>query len=286
MSDMLQETIADRPVFIVGAPRSGTSWVQRILLSDPAVCGGQESHFFSVFGAVLQSFDKHQTLGRNVGLPSYWHESDLLDEMRRMWRKTVAPLIESRRDARLLVEKTPDHAMVLKEILELLPEARVIHVVRDSRAVVASLLAAGQTWGSHWAPKNARDAAVLWYRYTRAALAAGRALRCDQYLMIHYEDLLKNGPAEIRRLFDFLGIAISDQSIGQLAEAQKFVQQRDSGSPIPVVHGSSREPEGFFRKGTADSWREDLTAFQKLTVWRYTHKLMHELGYTWRGRED
>jgi len=285
MDDVSRDAIADRPVFIVGAPRSGTSWVQRILLSDPGIRGGQESHFFNVFGSVLQAFDKHQTLGRNVGLPSYWNQSELFEEMRTMWRKTVAPVIEPRPGARLLVEKTPDHAMVLNEIRELFPDAKVIHVVRDSRAVTASLLAAGKTWGSRWAPKNARDAAVLWYRYNRSALSARRSLRSGQYLMIHYEDLLNDGPAEIKRLFDFVGITKSVESLRQLAENQKFSLQRDSAAPIPVVHGPSREPEGFFRKGTADSWREDLTAFQKVTVWRYTRKMMHELGYSWRGRK-
>ncbi len=40
--------------------------------------------------------------------------------------------------------------MLLPEILQLLPDAKVIHIVRDSRAVVASLLAASQGWGSEW----------------------------------------------------------------------------------------------------------------------------------------
>src|SRR5687768_17973655 len=44
----------DAPVFVIGSPRSGTTWVQRLLVAHPAVCGGQESHFFAAFGPPLR----------------------------------------------------------------------------------------------------------------------------------------------------------------------------------------------------------------------------------------
>src|SRR5947208_10995760 len=40
-------------VFIVGAQRSGTTWLQRLLASHPAIAGGQESHLFSGYLAPL-----------------------------------------------------------------------------------------------------------------------------------------------------------------------------------------------------------------------------------------
>ncbi len=285
MDDSAPNDIASRPVFIVGAPRSGTSWVQRLLLSDSAICGGQESHFFNVFGVVLRSFDYHKKIGRNVGLPSYWDKSQLQNEILTLWLKTVAPIIDRYPHARYLIEKTPDHAMVLDEILQMLPQARVIHVVRDSRSVAASLLAASQDWGSQWAPKSARDAALLWYRYSRQVLKARGKMRPDQYMMVRYEDLLRDGPGECKRLFDFIGIDKSPQSLAELIENQKFSRQKESAVPIPVVRGSSAEPKGFFRNGTADSWRKDLSLWQKIVVWRYTRKLMQQLGYNWNGRD-
>lgn len=281
----INESIALTPVLIVGPPRSGTSWVQRILLSDPRVCGGQETHFFSVFGPVLFSFYAHQKLGRNVGLPSYWSEQQWQDEIRSLWIKTITPIIEAVPDAQVLVEKTPDHAMALPEILRLLPGSKVIHVVRDSRAVTASLLAASQGWGSGWAPRGAREASIMWYRYTRAALAAGRQMGPGQYLLVRYEDLQRDGPAEAGRLFKFIGLDKSHQSLRELIDQQAFSRQKACASPIPVVQGNALEPDGFFRKGTVNSWREDLTFRQKLVVWRYTRKLMRQLGYSWGGRD-
>jgi hypothetical protein len=275
-------SIALNPVFIVGAPRSGTSWVQRLLLSDPAVCGGQETHFFSVFGLVIDSFHAHQKLGRNVGLPSYWTEAALQDEIRSLWERTVLPVIRGHSNPRVLVEKTPDHAIALPAILRLIPNAKVIHVVRDSRAVVASMLAASRGWGSGWAPSTAAAASIMWFRYNRAALAASTRMSHGQYLRVRYEDLLLDGLAQVHRLFDFIGIEKSEQNLAELVLKNQFAAQGNLGSPIPVVIGEPTEPEGFFRKGKIDSWRDDLSFGQKLVVWRYTRRLMRELGYSWR----
>jgi Sulfotransferase family len=283
--DVAPDALAMHPVFIVGAPRSGTSWIQRLLLCEPTICGGQETHFFSVFSQVLWSYDSHRKLGRNVGLPCYWDKQELLQQIRDLWQTTVMPVIQACPRAELLIEKTPDHATVLPEILQLLPRARVIHVVRDSRSVVASLLAANKDWGSAWAPGAARDAAILWYRYVRQAMTATEKMHPEQYIMVRYEDLMHDGLAQTKRLFDFLGIYKSTKDLEQFIEKQQFTRQKNDASLIPVVRGSPTEPAGFFRKGTVDSWRSDLSLCQKAIVWRYTHKLMHELGYNWYGRD-
>ena len=42
-----------RPLFIVGAPRSGTTWVQRLLTAHPRIVGGTESHLFNALSALV-----------------------------------------------------------------------------------------------------------------------------------------------------------------------------------------------------------------------------------------
>jgi hypothetical protein len=279
--------IIGRPIFVVGAPRSGTTWVQRLLLSSPAICGGQETHFFNSFAGVLDAYQQSQHLGRRVGLCAFWDEPALIDEIRRLWRKTVEPLVTSATDAKVLVEKTPDHAIVLPQIFKCLPDAKVIHVIRDSRSVVASLIAASNDWGSFWAPSSARKAAILWYNYVRLASNFGRTLPPDRYMEVFYEDLMADTVSQATRLFKFAGVAYSNEQIIEAVEAQKFdVQKRTSGTPIPVVKpgDSSTEPAGFFRKGQIDSWRSELSLTQKMVVWRFTRKLMAEFGYSWSGR--
>src|SRR5438309_11133399 len=110
------EQVLLRPLFIVGAPRSGTTWVQRLLLSHPAIRGGQESNFFCAFGPILHMYKFGEQPGRLAGLPNYWTESALTEEIAALWRKTMLPFVAPAADrspASLLVEKTPGHALVL-----------------------------------------------------------------------------------------------------------------------------------------------------------------------------
>jgi hypothetical protein len=91
---------------------------------------------------------------------------------------------------------------------------------------------------------------------------------------------------QAKRLFDFIGISKPTDALEKIVREHDFTQQAEQAWPIPVVHGNAVEPPGFFRKGKIDSWREELSLGQKLTVWRFTWRLMHELGYSWSGRND
>ena len=281
------DVLCRRPVLIVGSPRGGTTWVQRILLSDPRVCGGQETHFFNSFWPVLDVVRAGLQSTRGVGMLGHWSPPELLEAIYQIWRRTVGPfVVAGPPTAEVLVEKTPDHATVLRAALTLLPEARVVHVIRDSRAVAASLLAAAAGWGKSWAPDTATKAAVVWQRYTKAAMDVGRQLPADRYTEVYYEDLVADPQFQVARLFAFAGLPLSPDAAAAIAESQQFDRQKESGgSALPSVQqAAAPEPAGFFRKGKPDAWRTDLTLSQKLTVWRYTRKLMGDLGYTWAGR--
>ena len=66
------------------------------------------------------------------------------------------------------MEKTPSHALCISEIKRLLPQSRIIHILRDPRDVVTSLLAVSRSWGAAWAPKRATAAAALWADHVTA----------------------------------------------------------------------------------------------------------------------
>lgn len=285
--------ILDKPVFIVGVPRSGTTWVQRILLAHPQVCSAQESHFFKSFAPVLRSFRRGKRSHRRAGLYWYWDEADFDRELTTLWYKTMDPIVRKHTQATILVEKTPDHGMFISEIARLLPNARFINAIRDSRAVVASLLAASrEEWGKRWAPKTAIAAAQMWQYHLQAARRQGRELPSHSYREVFYEDLLADTPGQAKALFDFIGLAVSEEELNAIENKLSFsslssVSQASAASEAPEAAQKPLppEPKGFFRKGKADSWKNDLSPWQKLVIWRQTQELMRECGYSWRGRE-
>jgi LPS sulfotransferase NodH len=279
-----EQSIIEAPIFIIGSPRSGTTWLQRLLLSHPEICGGQETHFFSSIAAsALRLYKIQQQDLRKVGLPCYWSEADLRAEIFSLWQKTVVGLVRSSPNAKYLLEKTPDHARFMDVILEVLPKARFIHLIRDSRSVVSSLLAANNSEWGKWAPNTPKKAAVTWFLTVREAVNFGSQLPPDQYYELRYEDLKTNTQEELEKVFNFLKIPIQLEELKQFIQDQDFKNQRNSGGTALAATtgqpGESKEPEGFFRKGELDSWKKDLSLLDKLIVWRFTRKLMRQCGY-------
>lgn len=285
------EITLSSPVLIVGAPRSGTTWIQRLLIAHRQVCGGQESHFFNAFAPVLNYVVPRSPTKRNVGLGSYVTRTRMIEIIQSIWCELMSPVLAAKPSARVLVEKTPDHAHHLKRIFELFPAARCIHVIRDSRAVVASMLAASQTeWGRDWAPADVESAADKWKRSVRDARFAAAQFSGDQYIEAHYEDALTNPFGETSRLLNFIGVDASTREIEEIVAEQTFENQKQSGgSPLFVggenasVPRDSFEPNGFFNTGRRDAWKESLNFLQKRKVWKITGKLMQELGYDLEG---
>ncbi|MCP3903973.1 MAG: sulfotransferase [Planctomycetes bacterium] len=279
------ERLASKPILIVGAPRSGTTWVQRLLLGDPRCCGSQESHFFVTFGRVLGDFDDKAGRARPHGLACYWKRADLVAELRRLWGRSVGTLIERSPAAEILVEKTPDHACWLDVIDEILPSARIVHVVRDSRAVCASLLhASRQPWGGPWAPSTAGAAAAKWREHVEAAERSGARLGSERFMRLHQEDLHEDPPREMGRLWRFAGLEVEPARLSAIADAAA-----KPGGPAFEMTGelegaAGPEPDGFARGGAPNRWRRELGPWQRWVIWRETAAAMRRLGYDRSGR--
>jgi hypothetical protein len=280
-------------VFLVGAPRSGTTWVQRLLASHPRVATGQESHLFSEFiGPQLRMWRRHARAAEQerggVGPGCYHTEDEFLRILREYMLRLLRPIRAARREAEVFLEKTPGHALFLKEIDELLPEARFIHLIRDARDVVASLLEAAGSWGSGWAPGSARDAAALWVEHVRAARTAGLALGGRRYLEVRYEELHGDGVRVLEQLFEFLELPADRSTLEQYLSANRAeVLLSGGGTPIPVggefgdaTGGYVREPPGFVGAARAGGWKQRLSFRQRAGVWQVAGRLMVELGYS------
>ncbi|MEO1132551.1 MAG: sulfotransferase [Cyanobacteria bacterium J06639_1] len=139
-------------IFVVGSPRSGTTWLQSLLASHPAIVSGPESHFFVSMRSLLQTFEKPQD--RKLGLSAYLSPDQFYEAIANLFLQAIAQLDLPAGDHRVFLEKTPHHSQYAKYILKAFPQAKFIHLVRDARAVVASSLRISQSWGRDWAPNT------------------------------------------------------------------------------------------------------------------------------------
>ncbi|MBV8720047.1 MAG: sulfotransferase [Chloroflexi bacterium] len=281
-------------VFVVGCPRSGTTWVQRLLASHAGVRTGQESDIFDIYiGPQLQAWRREldvSSSGRGgVGLGCYFEDTEFLRILKRYTLDLLQPMIGALEPGEIFVEKTPSHVLYVSEIAALLPAARFIHVLRDARDTVASLLSASRSWGHTWAPRTARSATGMWVQHVQAARRAQFELGPTRFYEVRYEALHADAPRELRRMMDWLGLEWSEPELLEAVAAnQPEAARRGGGTKIPLggafgaVSGPVvKEPPGFVRKAQAGTWREDLNIAQRLWVWKVGRATMARVGYPW-----
>ena len=161
-------------------------------------------------------------------------------------------------DKRLVVEKTPLNLLAFKDLAILFPEAKFIHVVRDGRDVVASLLQRDwrdpQTGAPFAHVTDARAAAGYWSGL--AGIGRQAELTIDNPQRFHvlpYERLVNKPAQTLHALFEFLEEPFDD----------RVMQFYDNEIPLVGIECESRPR---LAKPISDDcvgrWRADLSPEQ------------------------
>jgi tetratricopeptide (TPR) repeat protein len=123
---------SERPVFVVGLPRTGTSLVEQVLASHPQVFGAGELRL------ALETFNALPwATGRDVSLQDCLDHLDR-DAVRRLAHRHLDALAALNRTADRVVDKMPENTLYLGLLADLFPRASFIHCRRDVRDVALS----------------------------------------------------------------------------------------------------------------------------------------------------
>jgi|GEM_PF-1288501 len=276
-----------RLVFVLGAPRSGTSWFQSTLASLPHAATSPELHYSAeVLRPVLQAW-RYRVTGmapvlealrtgadtpdRLIGLPASLEEEDLLAMLQFPIQQIVLSAIKDDPDLRIFVAKTPSDSLLTPYIRTVFPEARFVHIVRDPRKTVRSLLQASRSWGGSWAPRSAIVASLIWRAHVLGAREAAEV--GDRYLELRYEDIRADLPGQLHRVTQMLGLP--DEGV-RTPDAHQVLS-----SAVTAVLGEPelREPPGF---GDGTPSRIPLGPFKVWLVEWVCGDVMTEVGYELR----
>lgn len=256
------------PIFIVGAPRSGTTLLQYRLRNHPRISlPTGESHFFipfyrnqAEFGdlnklenvrAVLEAMHKQSRAflecdlhGLKFGVESLAHE--LYAEGRNTLPAIISGLFEKNARGEGKVrwgDKTPYYVLHIPKLLDWFPDAQIIHLIRDGRDVALSLFGRRHDFGVY----NTYFAAKYWQQYVERGHELGSALHAGQYLELRYEDLLSQPEEAMQKLCAFLGEEYSSHLFD--------VHAVDDAGKTPLVH----QP---IKADNAGKWRKKMSPRQ------------------------
>ncbi len=279
-------------VFIVGSPRSGTTWLQTLLGAHPDVVTPQETDVFSTIVAPIQAgWDRQHarsgdpdTTTRPKGLPTLLHEDEFHALVDALVARVVAAMAALEPGATAVVEKSPSHSRHTGLIARYLPDASFVHIVRDGRDVATSLRAAAKGWGRHWAPSDVAPAATLW---RDTVLGAREAATTGRYVEVRYEDLRAGDPAPLGRAFAACGLAVDDETCRTLLAEYSLARMAGGDVDSPIALGGAvgtgvggvREPSGFYGDGRVGGWAETWTRTDRLIFDAVAGDLLIALGY-------
>jgi tetratricopeptide (TPR) repeat protein len=182
---------SDRPVFIVGLPRSGTSLTEQILASHAEVFGAGELTFWQ---AALDAYAK-------AGFESPAARA-LLPGMARQYLDKLKALSSN---ARRVVDKMPANFMSLGLIHAALPRAKIIHLQRHPLDACLSIYF--QYFSTiHPYANDFEDLAHYHREYERVMAHWRRVLPPASLLEVPYEGLIADQEGWTRRLVDFIGL--------------------------------------------------------------------------------
>ena len=213
--------IIDKPIFVLGAPRSGTSMMQWALRQHPELWGGQESDFMIPLAHELRRIHEfgsqrgrlHWLSGQNVG------EAEFL----RYIGTGLNALYTSRSRGLRWVEQTPQYTLHMNDILALFPGAVFVMMLRDGRDVVESLK-------NFVNPVPHGEAAALWGRFASEGLDFADGPNGHRLHTVRYADAVLDTESTLQRLFNFLEIEPSVKSAEWIADRSPINSSFDDAS--------------------------------------------------------
>jgi hypothetical protein len=278
----------ERPIFVVGCPRSGTTLVQCILSASSTAFSLPETHFFS---GVLPTLDGLGQESPYEPAPDAIVDAGQLATIRRafeadaevilrdaFWTRLVARPRLTRRDVfeaivedfrptagHRAIEKTPLHVLHLETIARYFPDATVVNVVRDPIDVAGSLL--GVPFASS---RSVLSHAQRWTESIRAADAFALA-HPERLFTVVYEQLIRDPRHVVGELSDFVDLTYEPCMLDEFGREAA----RNVGRGEPWKRDVSR---GVIidRNG---AWRSRMSPGQAWLVAQATVADRHRFGY-------
>ncbi|MCD0453381.1 sulfotransferase [Actinocorallia sp. API 0066] len=294
-----------RPVFVVGAPHSGTGMVARALKRSP---GFHLTRGRPEVTKLVYAFARRPSLAAEQGRGA---ARVLRDAYAEAWRLTPGSCRACPAECRALsgsaeprgecadpaavhrfADATPDLIYSTDVLLDAFPDAQFVQLIRDGRDVVAAMLGDERclawfkpgilnldhvfphpflgvddpAWRKRWPEAStAIKCALRWRGSVRLSASLRAQVPEDQLLTLRMEDVVADPSGSAARLSDYLDETVSRDAL----TAATSRHRPDAGRDLPALPGSP-----------PTTWRELLTPRQIAQIHKIAGKELGRLGYS------
>ena len=275
--------------FVVGAQKSGGTWLQKSLNSIEGIHCLGEGHFIDklVMPIAQTRYEYNQMMQvvqeRVYGGDGFYGpipDQEFLNAMRSWILSIMTRNAQARTDQILaLGDKTPANSFHIPTLKRLFPRCRFIHLLRDGRDVAVSAFRhreriqaeAGQSGPS--LDESVSQLLATWGGCTRSIRKA--EMSGIPVHTVRYESMLANSEAILRSCVNYLlpENNISDQQIMSAVESNRF-KLLSSGREPGCIDGNSN-----LRRGQAGSWKDELNPAVIEQFNPEDRELLESLGY-------
>jgi hypothetical protein len=286
------------PVFVVGAPRTGTTLTREILNRHPRIHLFDEVHFFErvwddrvALGDLASPLSQTAAIQRVRDIVHRWgSDPEVADRLTveeyrrrlmsagRRYDNVLRILLEegaAGHGADIWGDSSPQDVLYLDTILSWYPDARIVALVRDPRAYLCSCKNYfRRNVATYRERANPVTQSLLWRSYMAAVLEAETKPWADSVLRLRYEDLVSDPETQVRRLADHVGVDFDPAMLEVERSNSSFTPDGETGEAAGIVSTSR------------DRWRDELTPTEIWVGERIFGEVMTRLGYEPASLED
>src|SRR6266480_1151056 len=220
----------NRPIFVVGSPRSGTSILTWCMGQHPNIFPVPESNWMGQFAVsvaasyqvgaargdrtILSAMDISgeeffANFGRSINDLILRHRANL-EGKRKITRPPSEPKMR-------WVDGTPEYSLHICALRKLFPGALFVHVLRDVRDVVRSMLNFHRVAGFPLV-RNEEQAYKYWLRTVKGCAQAEQAYGSRVVHRLFYTTMIENPESAMRSLLEFVGEAYCARCLEPLSK--------------------------------------------------------------------
>lgn len=279
---MSEASQSDAPFFILGSGRSGSTLLRMILACHSRITIPPETWFLidwtERFGARARLSAQEAEEAVDLAVKHYrWQDFEIdADEFRRRVRTLEEPTLREladlifdefrEREGRARWgDKTPPYCRIIPQLLEIYPDARIIHLIRDGRDVTKSFHDRG------WHGRLLHENTIEWLRATSDVQRHQGVLTDENFLEVRYEDLVLETEAVIGRICDFLGEETEEGMFRWEGTVADKIPERERHIHKKLL----RKPQ----PSDIERWKRELTRFETACVEAYIGPRLTEFGY-------